>query len=411
MKQPVRVIKTEQDYQAALTRLSTLMDEDLLPGSAKESELELWSVLIRHYEQERVPSAKPDAVDAILFRMDQQGLSKKDMAPYLGSASKVSEVLSRKRPLSLSMMRKLHKGLGISAAVLLNGTDQESADLWDEPQFDYARFPWAEMIERGYFEGFSGSVKLAKESAEELIRQFIRGFESYSPTGVRLRAPLFQEGARPMDQYALHVWQIAVLKKARAQRLTATYRPGCITPVWLRELAQLSRFEQGPHLARVMLAEAGIKLVIEPHFKKTYLDGAAMLDQGQPLVALTLRHDRVDSFWFALLYELIHVQRHLSSEHPFIADDLDDKLRSSQEEREADAGAQEALIPAAAWAQASVRTEPTAAHVKTLAQQLRIHPAIVAGRVRRESGNWRILNRLTDTVHRHFKTSAASSAR
>jgi hypothetical protein len=70
--------------------------------------------------------------------------------------------------------------------------------------------------------------------------------------------------------------------KARAQRLNSIYRPGCITPAWLRELAQLSRFEQGPHFARVMLAEAGIKLVIEPHFKKTYLDGAAMLDRCEP---------------------------------------------------------------------------------------------------------------------------------
>jgi HTH-type transcriptional regulator/antitoxin HigA len=77
-----------------------------------------------------------DPIEAILFRMDQQNLNKKDLIPYFGSLSKVSAVLSRKRSLSLAMIRKLHAGLGIPAEVLIAGSDEEGFDLGSEPQYD-----------------------------------------------------------------------------------------------------------------------------------------------------------------------------------------------------------------------------------------------------------------------------------
>lgn len=154
------------------------------------------------------------------------------------------------------------------------------------------------------------------------------------------------------------------------------------------------RFEKGPRLAKEFLADAGIALVFEPHFKKTYLDGAAMLDGSVPIVALTLRHDRLDSFWFALMHELVHVQKHLKPLHAFIADNLDDKTRSSVEEHEADQGARDALIPAADWKKSAVKTFHNSKNAIALAEKLRIHPAIVAGRVRFENDNWRLLNSL-----------------
>jgi HTH-type transcriptional regulator/antitoxin HigA len=197
-----------------------------------------------------------------------------------------------------------------------------------------------------------------------------------------------------MDEYALLVWRICVLKKARNIKLSSQYKDGVITDEWLRDLAKLSRFEKGPHLAREFLADNGIALVIEPHYKKTYLDGAAMLDSRTPIVALTLRHDRLDNFWFALMHELVHVQKHLKGTHVFIADNLDDKTRSSQEEVEADQWARDALIPAAEWKKSPVKTTGSAASAIALADKLRIHPAIVAGRVRYETNNWRALTGL-----------------
>lgn len=158
------------------------------------------------------------------------------------------------------------------------------------------------------------------------------------------------------------------------------------------------------------LADLGISLVIEEHFKKTYLDGAAMLDEDTPVVALTLRHDRIDNFWFALLHELVHVQKHLNPEHLFIADNLDDKTRASREEDEADAGAQEALIPASEWAAANVSSNPTAANAADLADKLRIHPAIVAGRVRHETENWRLLKGMTGEVRHLFADQLGGNA-
>lgn len=396
IKQQVRVIKTQRDYDAAIARLSALMDQELVSGSNKEAELELLALVIEFYERSKVEPAKLDPIDAILFRMDQQNLNKKDLIPYFGSLSKVSEVLSRKRSLSLAMIRKLHSGLGIPAEVLIVGSDEEGIDLGSESQYEYSKFPLQEMLERGYFAGFTGNLKQAKEYAEDLVRKFMRGMGGDSTSFALLRAPLHQNGSRLMDDYALLTWRIAVLSKARRQRPSNSYVEGTITADWLRDLAKLSRFEQGPRLAQEFLADIGIVLVIEEHFKKTYLDGAAMLDDELPIVALTLRHDRLDNFWFALMHELVHVQKHLkkSTSHLFIADNLDDKTRSSLEEREADGGARDSLIPLTEWNDSSVKVMPTAENVIALANKLRIHPAIVAGRVRYETNNWRILTGL-----------------
>ncbi|MES2356575.1 MAG: transcriptional regulator [Pseudomonadota bacterium] len=369
------------------------MDDDIESGSNKEAELELLALVIESYERTRVQPVSSDPIDAILFRMDQQQLSKKDLVPYIGSMSKVSEVLSRKRPLSLSMIRNLHKKLGIPAEVLI-GPDEESVDLSSEPQYIYSKFPLQEMWERNCFPDFKGGAKQLKDYAEDLVRKFMRGiFENKAPPTL-LRAPLHQSGSRIMDEYALLVWRIYVLKKARNLKLSGKYKEGNITDSWLRDLAKLSRFETGPRLAQEYLADNGIALIIETHFKKTYLDGAAMLDEQIPIVALTLRHDRIDNFWFALMHELVHVRKHLKASHLFIADSLDDKTRSSKEESEADAGAREALIPAVEWKKSKVRITHAIADAVELANYLRIHPAIVAGRVRHETSNWRLLSAL-----------------
>ncbi len=112
-----KVIKIEAEYEAALARVADLMDAQ--PGSPDEQELELFALLVEQYEQAHFPIAPPDPVEAILFRMEQEGLTRKDLTAYIGSPSKVSEVLNRKRPLSLSMIRALHKGLGIPADILV----------------------------------------------------------------------------------------------------------------------------------------------------------------------------------------------------------------------------------------------------------------------------------------------------
>ena len=396
-QQQVRLIKTRRAYAEAIARLSALMDSEIAPGSDKEAELELLALVIQTYERGKVQAEVPDPIEAILFRMDQQQLSKKDLVPYIGSISKVSEVLARKRALSLSMIRKLHTGLHIPAEVLIGGSDDGDVDLSAEPLYNYARFPLQEMWERGLFADINGGINQVREYAEDLMRKFMRGAIGEGSRPALLRAPLHQSGSRVMDEYALLVWRICVLKKARSLELTARYREGVITDEWLRDLARLSRFERGPRLAQEFLAHNGIALVIEPHYKKTYLDGAAMLDDRLPIVALTLRHDRLDNFWFALMHELVHVQKHLRPSHIFIADNLDDKTRSTKDEQEADRGARNALIPGSEWDRSAVKATHAANDALALADKLRIHAAIVAGRVRYETDNWRALTSLLGT--------------
>lgn len=112
------VIKTEQDYLAALDRVAALMDAE--PDSPEERELERLSAAVERYEKSGyADDEEPDPVEVIRFYMDQQGLSRSDLEQYLGSPSRVSEVLSGKRDLSKTMIRNLAKGLGIPADLLL----------------------------------------------------------------------------------------------------------------------------------------------------------------------------------------------------------------------------------------------------------------------------------------------------
>jgi HTH-type transcriptional regulator/antitoxin HigA len=110
-----KVLKTGRDHKAALAHIEHLMDRPS-PG---DNELELWSVLVEKYEEDHFPIAAPDPIEAIRFRMEQGGLQPADLRPFLQSKSKVSEVMNRKRPLSLSMIRALHRGLKIPAEVLV----------------------------------------------------------------------------------------------------------------------------------------------------------------------------------------------------------------------------------------------------------------------------------------------------
>ncbi len=116
-----KLIKTEQEYNSALSRIDELMDAK--ENSPEIEELELLAALVELYEDENYPMDLPDPVDAIKFRMEQLGLNQKALVPFIGSKSKVSEVLKRKRNLTLSMMRSLHKNLGIPAEIFLKPSE------------------------------------------------------------------------------------------------------------------------------------------------------------------------------------------------------------------------------------------------------------------------------------------------
>jgi HTH-type transcriptional regulator / antitoxin HigA len=387
----IKIIKTGNEYAQAMARLSTLMTLDPKVGSNEGNELELLALIVEDYERKIVPPATPDPVDAILFCMDQMKVGRKDLEQYIGSTSKVSEVLSRKRPLSLTMIRRLHKGLGIPAEVLIGGAQNLQVAMGDEPEIDYAKWPLKEMFDRNCFGAFKGNAQQLKDYAEDLVLKFMHGLLPKQAEPAFLRAPIHQRGARDADGFSLLAWRLCVIKKARANPAPREYKKGIVTTKWMKDLARLSAFDDGPRLAREQLGMAGITLVIEPHFKGTYLDGAAMLDEGHPIVAMTLRHDRLDNFWFVLMHELAHVAKHLNAANPLFTDNLDSPVEQDRIEREADEMAGEVLIPNTAWEKSDVRTSHLTKDVVTLAEKLGVHPSIVAGRVMHETKNYRSL--------------------
>src|SRR3989454_5943126 len=113
----VKRIRTEADYRAALARIDTLMDAE--HGTPEGEELDVLTDLVEHYESKHVPMGYPSPIAAIEFRMEQAGLTPRDLVPFIGSRPKVSEVLSGKRQLTMAIARALHEHLGIPAEVLL----------------------------------------------------------------------------------------------------------------------------------------------------------------------------------------------------------------------------------------------------------------------------------------------------
>src|SRR5690606_3956826 len=130
-------------------------------------------------------------------------------------------------------------------------------------------------------------------------------------------APLYRRSAhvraaKEMDEFALAAWTARVLQIAQESEVVRRFDPKGLDPDQIRSLVQLSRLEEGPRLAREWLADRGVVMVVESHLPRTRLDGAALLTEaGTPVVALTVRYDRLDNFWFTLLHECAHVVKHL----------------------------------------------------------------------------------------------------
>jgi HTH-type transcriptional regulator/antitoxin HigA len=194
------------------------------------------------------------------------------------------------------------------------------------------------------------------------------------------------------DFGALEAWCAAVLLKAAAVRLPKKTKrvPGFDEA---RRLAQLSVLTDWPTRVREALAELGVVLVTLDHLPGTFLDGAAICrGDGAPVIALTLRHDRLDNFWFTLLHEFAHVSCHLSGETAVILDDLDVN-GSVGIEAEADEFARNALVPKEIWEE-RVSAEMNVEALLSIAAEAGVHPAVVAGRWRYEHGDYRRFSRL-----------------
>lgn len=410
----IRIIRTQEDYRKAMAQLDSLMDA--APGSPEEEELDLVSFLIEKYEEVQFPIELPDPVEAIKFRMEQQGLTRKDLVKFIGSQSKVSEILNHKRPLSLAMIRALHKELGIPADVLL----KEPGKQLSQPGYNPQEYPINEMYKAGYFPQME-SLYRVKENAEELLDRLLAPLRSLSAQRIYCRHAKVSVSAadihnnkfkneiseKPNDyiavelesinENALIAWQARVMQIAEEQ-IISEFSFEMFTKEFMRNIIHLSVFSNGPLLAQEALLASGIHFVILPHLTKTYLDGACFMGlDKKPIIAMTLRHDRLDNFWYTLAHELAHVFLHLKNNYAFFDDTekggFDD---CDQFEKEANDLCVEILIPGKEWQREKERLLNTIDEkmVISFANRVGISPAIVAGRARWERKEYSIFTNL-----------------
>jgi HTH-type transcriptional regulator/antitoxin HigA len=366
----VKPIRNDSDYEAALARLEDLISA--APGTPEEDELDVLATLIERYESSRYPIALPTPLAAIRFRMEQDNLTPRELEPHIGSRSRVSEVLSGVRPLSIDMIRALNKQLGIPAEVLIQPEPNEEVVA-------VLAKPVAKQLSAW---GLLGT----KESFKSFIGRSLGG----APALAMLRKTRTERTNAKTDPVAIQAWCAAALLFSENETAAVQFDPESITTPVVRGLVALSVHGDGPMRARTMLAELGVILVVLPHLPGTHLDGASLRrSDGVPVIALTLRRDRIDSFWFTLLHELAHVVLHLADDRTFILDDLE--ISSSEAiEQEADDWAQRALIPDELWSVFKRKGEYTSmADILAFARRVEVNPAIVAGRWQRANKNFR----------------------
>ncbi len=372
-----RIIKTEEQYQRYLSEVERLAVHDPDPASVDGGRLELLAKLVEDYEKSRFKFRKPSPVEAILFRMEEQGLRQKDMAEMLGGKNRASEVLSGKRSLTLTMIRALYEKLAIPLELLIR---EPAVEYGPGDNIVASDVPTDLLVKRGWIERGA--------SVTEMLNRFL------APAGspILLRNTLMLGATTRTNRTNVWIWLAHVREIADSRAyLQGKYTKDALNLDVIKYVARLSWMDKGPRLAKDFLEERGIAIVIEPHLPKTFLDGAAMIGRsGAPVIGLTLRENRLDNFWLTLIHELIHAWKHLDPEkHRAIANEnIEKAINTEAIELEANDLAREALIPPAIWRRSSARLQPSRQSIEALARELQIHPAIVAGRIRYERKNF-----------------------
>src|SRR2546425_10098720 len=208
------------------------------------------------------------------------------------------------------------------------------------------------MLRRGWINlpKLATAARISFAEARDAMQDFFRPVGGLAMVSGVLHKTDCVRTARTSDRFALAAWAAQVRRRAEQTKPSGEFRSADWDSERLRELRSLSRYDVGPRLAVQFLSERGVIVIIERHLKRTRLDGAAMLRaDGTPVIGLTLRHDRLDNFWFTLFHELMHVLHHLTSGHAVAADsyfidDLDVPPDAYPLEKEADSAAREALL-------------------------------------------------------------------
>ncbi|WP_242913459.1 XRE family transcriptional regulator [Brevundimonas pishanensis] len=360
----------------------------------------LKSGAVKEFKAERLSELPEILVRARIAR----GMSQKDLADFLGMKEQQVQryEAERYRSASLGRLVEISDALGVmieNRASLVGDSHMESVDpgAW-------SAFPIAEMYKRGWFEDFAGTLAQARKSASELVPAFLRGASSQLVPIALHRKSVRANGS--VHEASIAAWEARVRRLALNAAPSVVFDRQRLDDAWIRGLVSLSLEPTGPAMVVDYLRDAGIALVVERHLPGTLLDGAALYAQeGFGVVALTLRHDRLDNFWFTLMHEIGHLKLHIGAGQAFTAIfDNTESPACGDHESEADMFAQEALLPTAQWELAISRFSRTEQSVMTDAKRFGVAPAVIAGRVRREAGDYSLLRGLVGAgeVRRQF---------
>lgn len=354
-----------------------LAEYDLLKsGQVSFSKTYALEELPRVLVQARIASGMSQTDLAEKLGMKPQQVQRYEASDYMGA--------------SLGRLIEISKALGVKASGSFEGPKQAGGSVFawgDADDIVWGQLPYREMIKRKWFDMPRGA-----NPVERVKEYFLRAAGPQFATALHRKK--MHSGNAP-NEYALLAWQARVLEKARGKIEAQEIGPFDIDDRWMSQLVELTKRKDGPKRARELLARKGIVLIVERHLPGSYLDGAAMLADGDtPVIGLTLRHDRLDNFWFVLMHELGHVFLHLFDGLRF--DFFDEEYGSDGDtiEAEADRFALDALIPSDLWDQCLSRFALSEEAVKIDAETIGIDPSIIAGRIRKERGNYTIFNDL-----------------
>jgi HTH-type transcriptional regulator/antitoxin HigA len=382
----IKPIKDDRDYQEALAFLEELIERDPALDTPEADQLNVLSTLIDDYESKAFPHHLPTAIDAIKFSMEQRDLKPVDLIPFIGTRARVSEVLSGKRSLSLEMIRAVEAGLGIPAKVLIQKPKAAVFEDWDDSLV-------TEMSKRGYFADaiFNGANKA------DLLSAF---FGSQTP---QLASFAWRKTPSRLtvgsDEQSQTAWAQYIQLKASAIKPLHPYKLGSVNLPFMQEVIRLSVLPDGPVKAQHLLLEKGIRLVIAEKLPKAKVDGVTIINNGMPIIGMSLRFDRVDNFWFTLLHELAHLSMSDDSEPDAIFfDDLENRQVASldNDEVKVDKLAQEAIVPESKWAISPAKIIPSAMAAESLAKEMNIHVAVIAGYMRYKHKNYFYLTKVVN---------------
>jgi len=329
-----------------------------------------------------------------------QGLTHRQFAELLGLKEQQIQRYEAESyaPVSLHRLSELFRALNISVSI---HADVKKGALESEPEsHTYLQdLPIKEMTRRGWIGTANGNVNERAELANKYIADHVgRNWNKF------LNRQIVRSSGKVSSE-SLLAWQARICEVARQKEFERKSEFFSLDLSWVPELVALSRYDDGPKKAVNFLGDIGVIVVIEPHLDQTHLDGAATILDGEiPVVGMTLRHDRLDNFWFVLLHELGHLVLHSRFDDVVAFFDSEEGEGSKGKEAEADEFARTSLIADEKWKTSLVRFAKAPDAVKSFASAQGISPAIVAGRIRRERSDFRVFGELVGqgSVRRHF---------